>query len=257
MKAKKIGVIIQARMGSTRLPGKVLKKLYEEDTVLDVLIKRLKLSKKIHEIIIATTPDICNRQIIEKAVENDVAWFIGDEKHVLKRYHDAAKAHQLALIIRLTSDCPFVDPFIIDDMISYYYDHDFDYLRNVDNSTNFSRGFEIEIFSAKVLYEIYHLAESKLEKEHVTYYIYTHPKKFKIGSYNIKNLKFFEDLRLTIDQENDLILCRDVLKRVMEKGFRYNFTVFDVISIIEQNPQLLEINRDVKHKFVTNQNLKK
>ncbi|MFX1277579.1 MAG: cytidylyltransferase domain-containing protein, partial [Promethearchaeota archaeon] len=194
---KKVGVIVQARMGSTRLPDKVLKLLYEDNTVLDILIKRLKLSKNVDEIIIATTPDNRNHTIINVAKENGVSSFIGDEENVLLRYYSAAKKFNLDIVIRITSDCPFIDPIILDDMISFYLAHNYDYIRNVDESTNFSRGFEIEIFSFKVLEQVFSYAITKPEKEHVTYYIYTHPELFSIFSYDLENLKKFDNLRLT------------------------------------------------------------
>ena len=147
MKGPKVGVIVQARMGSTRLPGKVLKKLYKNDRVLDVLIKRLKLSKRLNEIIIATTTDIKDKVIIEVASEHNVSSFVGDEENVLLRYYEASKKYNLDIIIRVTSDCPFIDPKVLDEMIEFYKNQNYDYIRNVDETTNFSRGFEIEIFN--------------------------------------------------------------------------------------------------------------
>ena len=117
---KKVGIIVQTRMGSTRLPGKVLKTLYKNEKVLEVLIKRLKLSKELNEIIIATSPDKKNEVIIEVAKELDVFWFIGDEENVLERYFKAAKFHDLDIVIRVTSDCPFIDPITLDNMIIFY-----------------------------------------------------------------------------------------------------------------------------------------
>ena len=193
---EKVGAIVQARMGSTRLPGKVLKNFSKSDSVLGVLIKRLKISNELDKIIIATTPDEKNEAIIEEVKNYHVDWYIGDEENVLKRYYDAAIKYALNIIIRITSDCPFIDPKILDDMIKFYKLNNYDYIRNVDETTNFSRGFEIEIFNIEVLKEAFSHAKIKAEKEHVTYYIYTHPEKFTLYSYNIENLKKFENLRL-------------------------------------------------------------
>ena len=120
MKVQKVGIIIQARMGSTRLPGKILKFLDKDEKVLDVLIKRMKLCKQVDEIIIATTPDKQNSQIIEVAKTHNVSYFIGSEKNVLKRYYKCAKENTIDVVLRITSDCPFVDPKIVDDMIDFY-----------------------------------------------------------------------------------------------------------------------------------------
>lgn len=250
MTIKKVGAIVQARMNSTRLPGKVLKKLSKIDSVLGVLIKRLKTCKELDNIIIATTPDEKNKAIIEEVKNYNVDWYVGDEENVLKRYYEAAKKYTLNIIIRITSDCPFIDPKILDDMIRFYKLNNYDYIRNVDETTNFSRGFEIEIFNFEVLKEIFSRAKIKSEKEHVTYYIYTHPEKFTMYSYNIENLKKFENLRLTIDEEDDLLICREVYKKLIEKGKNYDFSIYDIIELIEKNPSLMDINKHVQHKKV-------
>ena len=248
MKTKKVGIIIQARMGSTRLPGKVLKLLDKGEKVLDVLIKRMKLCKKVDEIIIATTPGKLNSLIIDVTKTHNVSHFIGSEKNVLERYYEAAKQHNLDIVIRVTSDCPFVDPKLMDEMIIFYKNNNFDYVRNVDQSTNFVRGFEIEIFGFNVLEKIFSLAEKDLEREHVTYYIYTHPEIFTMYSYNLNNLKKFANLRLTIDEKDDLLMCREVYKKLKEKGKSIDFSVFDIYDIIEENPELMDINKNLVRK---------
>ena len=250
MTNQKVGVIVQARMGSTRLPGKVLKSLNDKETVLDLLIKRLKLSTQTNEIIIATTPDNKNKQILEKIKPYNISSFIGDEANVLERYYLAAKKHSLDIVIRVTSDCPFVDPRILDDMIIFYKNHDYDYIRNVDKDTNFVNGFEIEICSFKVLEKTYNSAETVPEKEHVTLYIYRHPEIFSIYSYNVENLKKFNDLRLTIDEIDDLTIIRTVYKKLIENGKSYNFSVYDVLDVIEKNPEYMNINKHVQQKKV-------
>ncbi|MFX1256291.1 MAG: cytidylyltransferase domain-containing protein [Promethearchaeota archaeon] len=247
---KKVGVIVQARMGSTRLPGKVLKILYKNETILDILIKRLKFSKNTDDIIIATTPDVKNQAIINVANIHNVASFIGNEKNVLKRYFEAAKKYKLDIIIRVTADCPFVDPLVLDDMIQFYLSKNYDYIRNVDDTTNFPRGFEIEIFNFDVLEKVFRLAKTKPEKEHVTYFIYTHPKLFSLYSYNLEDLKKIKDLRLTIDEEDDLEVCREVIKLVLKKQKSLKFSVYDIIKIIELNPKLIEINKNVQQKKI-------
>jgi len=248
MDNQRIGVIIQARMCSTRLPGKVLLELDKNERVLDVLIKRLKISSILDEIIIATTPDRENSSIIEVVKEHKVLFFIGSEDNVLERYYFAAKQFNLSLIIRITSDCPFVDPIVIDNMIKFYLDNNYDYIKNFDQNTNYTRGFEIELFSFKVLEKVYLNAKEKQEREHVTFYIYTHPEEFKIFTYKPEILNQIKDLRLTIDEENDFLLCKEIFKILKEKGKLYKFSIYDIYGIIEKNPHLLDINKDVVHK---------
>jgi len=250
MKNQKVGVIIQARMGSTRLPGKVLRELDENETVLDILIKRLKLSKLVDKIIVATTPAKENKLIIQKVKNHNVSYIIGSEENVLERYSKAAKKFNIDIIIRITSDCPFIDPKILDDMVIFYKKNQYDYIRNVDKTTNFPRGFEIEIFSNNILEKVLSLAKTKPEKEHVTYFIYSHPEMFSLYSYNIETLKKFENLRLTIDEEADLKMCQQVYKKLKEKQKSIDFSIFDIIEIIEENPELMNINKDVRQKKI-------
>ena len=250
MKAKKVGIIIQARMGSTRLPGKVLRLLDEGEKVLDVLIKRVKLCKKADDIIIATTTDKRNSLIIDVTKTHNVSYFIGSEENVLERYYKSAKEHNLDIVIRITSDCPFVDPKIVDDMIDFYLLNNYDYIMNIHETSNFPRGFDVEIFSLDVLENVYSLAKNKKEKEHVTYYISAHPEDFNIFCYNIENLKKFDKLRLTIDEEEDLILCKEVFKKLRKKGKSLDFSIYDILEIIENNPELMNINEQINQKKV-------
>lgn len=242
----KVGIIIQARMGSTRLPGKVLKKIDDKNTVLELLIKRMKLCKLVDEIIIATTPAEDNSVIVDKAKLFNISFFIGDENNVLKRYYDAAKQFKIDLIIRITSDCPFIDPKIIDDMIHFYLNNNYDYIRNVNGKTNFPIGFDVEIFSFKILERIYQLAESKEEKEHVTKFILNHPELYSIFSYNDKSIKLIYNLRLTVDYEEDLLVCQKVFKKLRENNKSIDFSLHDIINIIENNPEIMDLNKHIK-----------
>ena len=244
---KKVGAIIQARMGSSRLPGKVLMKLDNEQTILDLLIKRLKLSNTLDMIIIATTSDSRNNLLIDASKIHNIAHFIGSEKNVLERCYKAALNYELDIIIRLTSDNPFIDPILIDEMVSFYIKNEYDYVRNNHNS-NFPLGLGLEIFSFNVLKRVHNKAKTEKEKEHVTYYIYTHPEEFSIFNYNWELLKKIDNLRLTIDQEEDLKMCRALYEKIKEKGKKIDFSIFDIIQVVEDNLDLIEINKAVKQK---------
>ncbi len=246
----KIGGIIQARMGSSRLPGKILKKIDKNMNVLELLIRRVKYSKKLNEIIIATTPDKKNLAIIELAKKIGVKHFVGSEEDVLDRYFEASKRFNLDVIVRLTSDNPFVDPAIIDNMIDFYLNKSYDYISNDYEITRFPTGFHIEVFSFNILEHVHSLATSPLDKEHVTYYIYTHPDMFSIYYYDLENLKTFNGLRLTIDEKEDLIICREVLKKLKEKNKPENFSIHDIMEVIEENPSLININKHIVQKKV-------
>jgi len=245
MKDQKVGIIVQARMGSSRLPGKVLKTLSQEETVLDVLIKRLKLSKRVDEIIIATTKKKGDSLIIDVAKSHNVSFFLGSENNVLERHYQAAEKFNLDIIIRITSDCPFVDPKVLDDMIIFYLDNEYEFIRNrnLENTTNFAHGFDTEIFSFVILKKIYLKATTDMEKEHVTYYVTIHLDEFNMFYYNLEDLKKFDDLRLTIDYKEDFIFCKEIYKKLIEKGKPINFSVYDILDIIEENQELMNINK--------------
>lgn len=246
----KIGTIVQARMASTRLPGKVLMEIDQDKTVLELLIKRLKLSKLLNVIIIATTRNERNSLIIKKAKSLNVRSFIGSEDNVLKRYYEAAKKFDLDVVIRICSDNPFIDPEILDKIIIFYINNNYDYVSNSSLKTNFPLGSLIEVFSFKILEEVYELAESKPDKEHVTYFIYTHPELFSIYFYNLKNFEKIEYLRMTIDQKEDLDFCREIYKKLKENKKDFTFSLFDIIKIIKEEPELMNINKVVKQKRI-------
>ncbi|MFX1392109.1 MAG: cytidylyltransferase domain-containing protein [Promethearchaeota archaeon] len=245
MKNQKVGIIVQARMGSTRLPGKVLKILYKEDKVLDVLIKRLKLCKFVDQIIIATTPDKKNISIINLAKSYNISFFIGNENNVLKRYYKAAKKNNLNVIIRVTSDNPLVDPIIIDNMILFFKEKNFDYIVNHHDKTNFPIGLGLEILSFRALEIAHKLAKSKFDKEHITPFIIKNPNLFKLKFYDINDIKKINNLRLTIDEKEDLIMVRKLYKKLLDLGKDLEFTIYDIINTIEKFPELLEINKHI------------
>jgi spore coat polysaccharide biosynthesis protein SpsF len=247
---KKIGIIIQARMGSSRLPGKVLKKLDDHITVLGLLITRLKTCKNIDNIIIATTPDKKNERIIKKARNYNLPTFIGSEKNVLERYYKCAKKFKLDIIVRITSDCPFIDPNILNKMVAFFLKNNYDYIRNRDKATTFPRGLDIEIFTFPILEDVYQKAERASEKEHVTYYIYTHPKEYSIFIYNLNEPQKINGLRLTIDEKEDLLFCKALYQELKKMGKKYRFTINDIINIIKKNKNLLKINKEIKQKKV-------
>lgn len=246
----RFGAIVQARMNSTRLPGKVLMEIGEDETVLELLIKRLKLCKFLDVIIIATTPAESNSQIIDLTNNLNVKSFIGSENNVLKRFYDGAKKFELDIVIRICSDNPFIDPKILDEIIAFFNNNNYDYVSTSSLKTNLPLGSLIEIFPFKILEKVYQLAETVPDKEHVTYFIQRHPKLFSIYFYNLKNFEKIEDLRMTIDQREDLEFCKEIYKRL--KGIKKDstFSLFDIIKIIKKEPDLMKINKHVLQKII-------
>lgn len=237
----KIVAIVQARMGSTRLPGKVLKEVLSRP-LLSYQIERMAKSKMIDELVIATTPN-GNELIIELCQKENIAYFIGSEKDVLERYYLAAKKFQADIVVRMTSDCPLIDAEIVDAVINMYKNNDFDYVSNTQIRT-FPRGMDTEVFSFSALEEAYKEAEIEYEHEHVTPYLYLNAEKFKIGQYIQE--KDSNEIRLTVDTPEDF----ELIKRLFEKLYPVNpeFLLSDILAVLKENPSWLEINKEIVQK---------
>ena len=232
-----ISAIIQARIGSTRLPGKVLMKL-NEDTVLSLLLKQLKHSKFLTEIIIATTTNPEDDVIEKFAISNNIKLFRGDSDNVLDRYYQCAKKFSLTHIVRITADNPLIDPDMIDQAIKKYSTFNYDYLTNSIDRT-FPNGTEVEIFSFDALEIAWKYAKKKSEREHVTPYFYNNPKKFKI--HHFKQKKNQSKFRYTIDRKEDYALVVEILSRIKKRPIRTS----DIIDLLTTNPQLLKLNSHI------------
>ena len=237
----KIVAIVQARMGSTRLPGKVLKEVLSRP-LLSYQIERMAQSRLIDELVIATTPN-SNEPIIELCKKENVSYFIGSEKDVLERYYLAAKQHQADIVVRMTSDCPLIDADIVDNVINMYKNNNFDYVSNTQIRT-FPRGMDTEVFSFSALERAYKEAKIEYEHEHVTPYLYLNAEKFKIGQY-IQD-QDFNEIRLTVDTPED----SELIKRLFEKLYPINskFSLEDILEVLKENPSWLEINKEIVQK---------
>jgi spore coat polysaccharide biosynthesis protein SpsF len=202
---KKIACIIQARCNSKRLPNKILKRISGK-TVLEILISRLKKSKKIDKLIIATTKKKNDDTIIKIAQKNQVNYYRGNEFNVLKRYYDCANKFNLDNILRITSDCPLSDKKLIDKMIGIYLTSKVDYMSNTIKRT-FPDGLDIEIFNFRALNQAFKCAKSKFEKEHVTQYFF---KDKNIKKLNYKNDIDLSKKRWTLDYHNDFLFISSI-----------------------------------------------
>ena len=232
-----IGCIVQVRMSSSRLPGKVLKKLDENKTVLDYVIDQVSYCKLIDKIIIATTNEKEDDKIIEFAKNRKLDYFRGSSKDVLDRYYQCAKKFNLTTIIRITSDNPLNDPIIIDELIQKFLDEDYDYATNELKRT-FPQGIFVQIYSNQALENSWRHARLPSEREHVSPYIEKNKNKF-----NILNLEYHKDLsylRFTIDSEEDLKFVKEIIKRI--KNLPINME--EIIGICENEKKLVQINKN-------------
>jgi len=240
----KIGAIIQARMGSTRLPEKVMKNL-QGKTVLEHVIERVKQSKLIDEIIIATTTHERDTAIESEALRCGVKAFRGSEDDVLSRYYYAAKENNLDVVVRITSDCPLIDPRIIDDIVQFYKNNNYDIVTNAGNDVEnrtYPRGLDVEILSFDILENAYINASEKYQREHVTPYIY----EVVQNKFYYKNQSDYSKYRWTLDTDEDFQLIKEIYK-VLYKGV-HDFYMDDIISLINEQPSLQLINAHIEQK---------
>ena len=228
-------VIIQARLGSKRLPGKILKN-YKNYNLLSVLIKRLKKSKKIKNIIVATTKLKQDNKIENFCVQNSIKFYRGSENNVLRRYYEAAKKYNVKNIIRITSDCPFIDVKTLDLMISLFNKKKIDYLSNTyPEPATYPDGMDIEIFNYRSLKLANKYSTKRSEKEHVTVYIRNY-RKFKI--FRIDLLKDISKYRLTIDYLKDFVLFKKIIDKFKKKIFLAS--MYQIINFLDKNPNLIK-----------------
>ncbi len=233
-----IGCIIQARTGSTRLPGKVLLKLDKNNTVLDYVIKQLQFSKLIEKIIIATTSLPEDDQIINDIENLNVDIFRGSSSDVLDRFFQCAKKFSIDVIIRITADNPLIDPTIVDDMIKKFVSNQYDYLTNAHVRT-FPYGTEVEIFSFKALEKAWKNAIKPSEREHVTPFFYKNSKLFT--NHNEENPKNLSNLRWTVDREKDFLLVKSIVSKIDKRPI----LMLDILDLILKEPELLKINENL------------
>lgn len=244
----KTGVIVQTRMGSSRLPGKVMINICGKP-VIEHVIDRLKMSNTLDDIIIATTTSMKDKVIVEQAQKNGVKWFCGSEEDVLSRYYYAAKENNLNTIVRITSDCPLIDPIILDKIVEFYNKNDYLLVTNAGNlleHRTYPRGLDVEVFSFDTIEQAFNFAKKTYQREHVTPYIYeTYGDKI----YYYKNDINFSQYRWTLDTEEDLELISIIYNNFYNE-YGQNFGFKEVLKFIQTNPQLSKINEHIEQKKI-------
>ena len=248
---KNIGAIIQARISSTRLPGKILKELpYGSGiTVLEQVVNRLKKSKKLNDIIIATTTEKIDDEITTIAKKEEVKFFKGSKENVLSRYYLTAKENNLDIIVRVTSDCPCIDADITDLTIDDHINKMADYTTNSLIRT-YPHGLDVEVFNFNALEKSYKNATKDYEKEHVTPYINRNPKIFKINEVKAPQELYAPDIRITLDTEEDYALLCAVFDYLYPKNKYFN--AYDIVNLFNKKPWLKLINKKIIQKKIFN-----
>ena len=237
----KIATIVQARMGSTRLPGKVLLDLGGM-TVLARVVNRLRRAKLVGEIIIATTHDPADDAIVEECRRLSVESFRGEELDVLDRYYRAAKRATAEAVVRITSDCPMIEPEVTDAVISAFLDQGPDYASNALRRT-YPRGLDTEIMTAAALARCWNEAKLDYQRVHVTPYIYENPGEFRMIP--VTGDRDYSQYRWTLDTPEDLAFLRVVYQNFENHD---DFYWRDAIRLMEEQPSLVELNRHISMK---------
>jgi len=236
----KIAAIIQARVGSTRFPGKVFADLSGKPFIWHI-INRLKFSGKIDEIILATTLNPLDDELENWANFEGVKCFRGSENNVLERFYFASKKFEVDIIVRITADDPFKDPLIIDTVINILLNNNLDFACN-NYPPSFPEGLDTEVFTFKSLEKAYSESDDDFEKEHVTQYFYRHPEFFIQNNYsNNENLSHF---RWTVDTIEDYNFVKVIYSNLYESG--KIFLMNDILEYINKNPVVLSLNSEVE-----------
>lgn len=245
-KNKKLGIIIQARMGSSRLPGKTLKNLNGKPLLWHVY-NRCKASKYADIVVIATTTDKSDDQIEKFCKRYKIPYFRGGVDHVLSRYYEVAKKYKIDVIARVTADCPLVDPTTIDRVFKAYTDQKCDYVSNiVPGERTFPRGLDVEVFSFSALEKAYREATENIETEHVTPYIWQNKNnQYNLGKIVTAPKELDRSYRLTVDYPEDFALIDAIYG-----NFR-NYKLVPVakaIKFLDRHPEITSINADCEQK---------
>lgn len=238
--------IVQARTGSTRFPGKVLKPIAGRP-MLSHIIERLRSAGTLDTIVIATTALPQDQPIIDLAEQAGVAWYAGSEEDVLARYAEAAEMVRADLVVRVTGDCPLIDPNTVDGVVRYFLAHDFDYV-GAGVSSGLPRGLDTEVFSRQALDRAHRLAQGAPAREHVTLYIYRHPELFRCARYPAPPELQRLGWRLCVDEEADFRLIEEIYNRLYRPGGIIE--IRDVLALLDREPELLKINAHVRQKVV-------
>jgi spore coat polysaccharide biosynthesis protein SpsF len=241
----KVVAIIQARMGSTRLPGKVLMDLAGE-SMLARVVNRCSRAATLHEVAVAATTQPADEAIARLCAERGWPCFRGSEDDVLDRYERAAETCNADAVVRITSDCPLIEPAIIDRTVREFLKRrpDADYACNFLPDRTFPRGLDVEVIGRDALNRAWREDRNPAWREHATEYVLHHPELFRI--HGVTNDRDYSHQRWTVDKAEDLAFVR----RIYGHFGHDRFSWLDVLGILAEHPDWSDINADVQQKVV-------
>ena len=239
---KKTVIIVQARMGSTRLPGKILMQVLGKP-LLAFLAERLRRVSQSDQIVVATTESERDLPVVTLCAQLGLDCVRGSEHDVLARYDQAAREHGAHLVVRITSDCPLLDPAVVDEAITLYRRGGFDYVSNALRP-GYPLGMAVEVLAASLLSRAAAEATAPEEREHVTPFVYRRPEQFSIGHLALESAHGKE--RWTVDTAEDFELIRRILEALYPSTPA--FTMHDVLALLGRYPHWRDINAAVRQK---------
>lgn len=243
----KTAVIVQARMTSSRLPGKILKPVLEKP-LLDHMMDRLSRMQTIDDIIIATTDKPTDDPVEQLTMRRGYTCFRGSEEDVLDRVLKAARQHKVDLIVETTGDCPLIDPVESDKVVRLYREGSLDYASNVLTRT-YPRGMDTQVFPTSILEDVNRRTHDPIDHEHVSYFIYQHPELYRLGNVAAPRKLRRPDLRLTVDTMEDFQLIENIIEALWPEN--PEFSLEDIVDYLNENPTLLELNKHVEQKKIS------
>lgn len=247
MSALRVVGIIQARMGSTRLPGKVMMDL-EGKPVLEQVVTRVKQATTLHEVLVATTHNTEDDILESFCLANGILCYRGSAEDVLDRYYQVAKQIGADVIVRLTADCPLIDPRIVDEMVNLFLENHYDLVTNagsIPEKRTFPRGLDAEVFSIHVLEKAWKNGHQPYHREHVTPYIYEESH----AVFHYLNPEDLSEFRLTLDTPEDYELISRLYKRLYTGS--HHFYLSDIMTELRLHPEYKEINNHIEQKKLT------
>ena len=243
----RIVIIVQARMGSTRLPGKVLKQVLDKP-LLGYLLERLRAVSLSTHVVVATTTRIEDDAIAALCDQEKVVVVRGSSEDVLGRYLQAAQVSDAAIIVRICADCPLIDPAVIDESIAFFLEH-YPRYEIVSNfiERRYPRGYEVEVFSRFALGKAAEEAKADDEREHVTPYLYRHPKSFPLGS--VVGKQALGAYRWVVDTPEDFALISHIITALYP--VKPSFGTDDILTVLQTHPDWQMLNMHVQQRTVS------
>lgn len=234
-----ISAIIQARMSSARLPRKTMLRILDKP-IIGYMIERVKKSRNINRIIVATSKDPVNDELCDYLKLCKIAVFRGSEEDVLDRFYQVALKYKLETIVRLTGDCPLIDPVVIDRVIKTYLNVGADYASNTCPPT-FPDGLDVEVFRFEILEKTWEEARLPSDREHVTSYMHN------LGNISRINVENKEDLsaeRWAVDEQRDFQLIKEIICNLYPRN--PDFSMNDILEFKQKNPLLFMVNSEIQ-----------